>query len=298
MYVKKIELENFRCFKDTRYVFTEGINVLYGYGKTTVLDAIERVVEGNCLLNNDFTCEDAGKIRLLAVMSDDSRASISKGSPESPMLFENVQDLPSSGLTAKCFRNEDYDFKSDDIPKIEAFLNLFEPCKLEMKDQLVYKTKDCVFNEEMLNSSRKKLINLFLYCASNDIILIDDIDSYLSARWQWNVLDAIKLTFSDKQVIASTSSPIIIASTHAACINLSSGNHSDCYGLSVNDAMRVLSAKRLPDKLDKKIKEFRNLLARHDMHEAKKLFKEIKRECNSFSTEVTQLDIELSLEDI
>lgn len=44
------------------------------------------------------------------------------------------------------------------------------------------------------------------------IVLIDEIDLHLHPNWQWKVVDALKHTFPRVQFIATTHSPIIIAS--------------------------------------------------------------------------------------
>lgn len=44
------------------------------------------------------------------------------------------------------------------------------------------------------------------------IVLIDEIDLHLHSSWQWKVVDALKSTFPKVQFIATTHSPIIIAS--------------------------------------------------------------------------------------
>ena len=42
--------------------------------------------------------------------------------------------------------------------------------------------------------------------------MIDEIDMHLHPKWQWKVVDALKNTFPMVQFIATTHSPIIIAS--------------------------------------------------------------------------------------
>ena len=44
------------------------------------------------------------------------------------------------------------------------------------------------------------------------IVLIDEIDMHLHPKWQWKVVDALKNTFPLVQFIATTHSPIIVAS--------------------------------------------------------------------------------------
>ncbi len=44
------------------------------------------------------------------------------------------------------------------------------------------------------------------------VVLIDEIDMHLHPNWQWRVVDALKSTFPKVQFIATTHSPIIVAS--------------------------------------------------------------------------------------
>lgn len=47
---------------------------------------------------------------------------------------------------------------------------------------------------------------------TDGIILIDEIDLHLHPKWQWRIVDALRKTFPKVQFIATTHSPIIIAS--------------------------------------------------------------------------------------
>lgn len=44
------------------------------------------------------------------------------------------------------------------------------------------------------------------------IVLIDEIDMHLHPKRQWNIIGALRQTFPNVQFIASTHSPILIAS--------------------------------------------------------------------------------------
>lgn len=46
MYISKIRIQNFRCFKDTTIEFNQGLNVFIGEnnsGKTTILKALQLI---------------------------------------------------------------------------------------------------------------------------------------------------------------------------------------------------------------------------------------------------------------
>lgn len=46
------------------------------------------------------------------------------------------------------------------------------------------------------------------------IVLIDEIDMHLHPKWQWRVVKALKQTFPKVQFVATTHSPLIIASSY------------------------------------------------------------------------------------
>lgn len=48
--------------------------------------------------------------------------------------------------------------------------------------------------------------------STDGIILIDELDLHLHPKWQWKIVDALRKTFPKVQFIATTHSPIIIAS--------------------------------------------------------------------------------------
>ena len=60
-----------------------------------------------------------------------------------------------------------------------------------------------VLNPDLLNEITRE---------TPGIVLIDEIDMHLHPNWQWRVVDALKKTFPKVQFIATTHSPIIIAS--------------------------------------------------------------------------------------
>ncbi|MGL6173416.1 MAG: AAA family ATPase, partial [Cellulosilyticaceae bacterium] len=62
---------------------------------------------------------------------------------------------------------------------------------------------------------------------TDGIILIDELDLHLHPKWQWKIVDALRKTFPRVQFIATTHSPIIIASAEDVnIINLYDENSS------------------------------------------------------------------------
>lgn len=60
------------------------------------------------------------------------------------------------------------------------------------------------------------------------VIMIDELDLHLHPKWQWRIIKALQKTFPKVQFIATTHSPIIIASAeNVNIINLYSGNEGN-----------------------------------------------------------------------
>lgn len=96
-------------------------------------------------------------------------------------------------------------------------------------EELVYSSADVTLPIRLLSSGFRSLLGMVFDIAyrmavlnpdlleditrrTPGIVLIDEIDTHLHPEWQWRVVDALKNTFPKVQFIATTHSPIIIAS--------------------------------------------------------------------------------------
>lgn len=96
-------------------------------------------------------------------------------------------------------------------------------------EELVYSNGDEILPVRLLSSGFRNLLGMVFDIAyrmavlnpdllediaeeTPGIVLIDEIDMHLHPNWQWRVVDALKNTFPKVQFIATTHSPIIIAS--------------------------------------------------------------------------------------
>ena len=96
-------------------------------------------------------------------------------------------------------------------------------------DELIYSDGDETLPIRLLSSGFRNLLGMVFDIAyrmavlnpdllediiekTPGIVLIDEIDLHLHPNWQWRVIDALKNTFPKVQFIATTHSPIIIAS--------------------------------------------------------------------------------------
>lgn len=86
---------------------------------------------------------------------------------------------------------------------------------------------------------------------TDGIILIDEIDLHIHPKWQWSIVDALMKTFPSVQFIATTHSPIVIASCRdkniislfdldksTAEIELGRDFHKTPYGWQINDVLK------------------------------------------------------------
>ena len=88
------------------------------------------------------------------------------------------------------------------------------------------------------------------------VVLIDEIDLHLHPKWQWNVIDALRKTFSGVQFIIATHSPIVISASKEVNLILLDKVKAvsylpDCYGYEVED---VLSYRQESVSRPKKVK--------------------------------------------
>lgn len=76
------------------------------------------------------------------------------------------------------------------------------------------------------------------------IVIIDEIDMHLHPKWQWNILNALKVTFPNVQFIIATHSPIVISSCKDGNL-ISVGDNQEvnyqpgAYGYSVEDVLEL-----------------------------------------------------------
>lgn len=98
-------------------------------------------------------------------------------------------------------------------------------------EELIYSNADEMLPLRFLSSGFRTLIGMVLDIAyrmavlnpdllsdiirkTPGIVLIDEIDMHLHPKWQWRVVKALKQTFPKVQFVATTHSPLIIASSY------------------------------------------------------------------------------------
>ncbi len=116
--------------------------------------------------------------RFMQLMQEDERIHIFYDKRTEELLYSNTEEVLPIRLLSSGFRN-----------------------LLGMVFDIAYRM--AVLNPDLLEEITEK---------TPGIVLIDEIDMHLHPKWQWKVVDALKNTFPLVQFIATTHSPIIVAS--------------------------------------------------------------------------------------
>lgn len=116
---------------------------------------------------------------------------------------------------------------------------------------LIWMIADIAYRMAVLNPNLREKTS-----ETPGIVLIDEIDMHLHPKWQWNIIEALQQTFPNVQFIASTHSPILIASCkNGQLIRMERDEvayDASCYGMEINDILR--STQQTKD-IDKVVKE-------------------------------------------
>ena len=157
-------------------------------------------------------------------------------------------------------------------------------------DELVYASNGEIIPIRLMSTGYRSLIGMVADIAyrmavlnpklgneiiekTDGIILIDEIDLHVHPKWQWSIVEALTKTFPNVQFIATTHSPIVIASCRdkniislfdgdksTSAIELSIDNKKSPYGWQINDVLnRFMEVdERSPD-LKRKLEEVKKL---------------------------------------
>ena len=116
------------------------------------------------------------------------------------------------------------------------------------------------------------------------IVLIDELDVHLHPRWQWKIIEVLRHVFPCVQFIATTHSPIIIASAKSVwCINIENIRKPKCsmngYGLEVDYILKnIQHAANLPDLVTQMLKDFYQYVDDGSLHQAEGMLLKLENE--------------------
>lgn len=139
---------------------------------------------------------------------------------------------------------------------------------------------------------------------TNGIVLIDELDLHLHPNWQWKIVKALKSTFPNVQFIATTHSPIILASCKNERVisidyNMDIEYIDSMYGLPINNVLEVYQkSNNIAEKVKEELSNFYNYIEDEKYKEASKILKSLIDELGENNPEVVGAKVTLDLEEI
>lgn len=162
---------------------------------------------------------------------------------------------------------------------------------------LIWMCFDIAYRMAVLNPALVNKIN-----EAPGIVMIDELDVHLHPQWQWLVIDVLRNAFPNIQFIATTHSPLIIASAkNVWCINISDIQHilafQSGYGLEIQDVLQeIQQTNELPIEIQHIVKMFYQAIDAEDLKQAEVYLHQLQKEIGSNSPLVIKATEHLELE--
>lgn len=189
------------------------------------------------------------------------------------------------------------------------------------REELMYKEGDKILPIGYLSAGYQSLIWMVLEIAyrmavlnpnllenvtneTTGVVLIDELDLHLHPKWQWKVIGALESTFPKVQFIATTHSPIILASCKDERVisinsNMNISYRKSSYGLQVNDVLvSCQDSNNIALDINKKLIEFYKYIEDRKYDEAHKILNALSNELGEDNPEVVSGRVTLELESI
>lgn len=225
------------------------------------------------------------------------------------------------------------------IAKFMGIMLGHEECKVyydKRMEELVYLDGSDILPVRLLSSGYRTLIGMVLDIAfrmailnpnlleriperTNGIVLIDELELHLHPKWQWKVVEALKKTFPSVQFIATTHSPLLIASCQnenlivlkdinpsADVFDVKADYMKTAKGWQINDVLETImqTSNRDPETTDKlrrlkelAYKKMKKLINEKELVEYKNLMLEIRQLLPEGDIAIEEAAL-LSIEDI
>ena len=163
---------------------------------------------------------------------------------------------------------------------------------------VIWMVMDIAYRMAVLNPNlRKEITN-----KTPGIVLIDELALHLHPNWQWKIIEALKMTFPSIQFIATTHSPLIIASCkNERLITISEDMEIDygssAYGYQVNDVLcyHQRSNERVQE-IKEKFNAFYQAIDAEKYEDAQSILDELLYELNDDDPDIVKARITLDLE--
>jgi predicted ATP-binding protein involved in virulence len=187
------------------------------------------------------------------------------------------------------------------------------------QEELMYKDGHKVLPIRLLSAGYQSLIWMVLEIAyrmavlnpnlledvtneTKGIVLIDELDLHLHPKWQWKVVTALKKTFPSIQFIATTHSPIILASCkNERLISIDSNMNIEykksLYGLPINDVLVTYqNSDSIVSNVKAKLAEFYKALVMQEYNNASDILTTLIDELGEDNPEIVGAKMTLDLE--
>lgn len=143
---------------------------------------------------------------------------------------------------------------------------------------LIWMVLDIAYRMAVLNPYKEKEIS-----ETCGVVLIDEIDMHLHPRWQWNIVDALRMVFPNVQFIATTHSPILFASARDIWLIDIENKEIDYgysqYGIDINTSVNIYQeTQEMPAEVKKKADKFYNAMDAENYKEAQKILEELEKD--------------------
>ena len=139
------------------------------------------------------------------------------------------------------------------------------------------------------------------FSQTTGIIIIDEPETHLHAKWQWNIISVFQKMLPEVQFIIATHSPIIVSSCkNANIINIDNSETKEyleeAYAFSVEDVLEFrMGSKGIPVELSRLCSKFETAINEKDMKTADILYKKMAEKFGEENTEVKRAALELML---
>lgn len=216
----------------------------------------------------------------------------------------------------------EYEVVKQTLAKFMSIMNEDKITKVfydKRTEELMYKNEEEVLPISYLSAGYQSLIWMVLEIAyrmavlnpnlldkvtekTSGIVLIDELDLHLHPNWQWKVIKALRETFPKVQFIATTHSPIILASCKderviAIDSEMNIEYKNSLYGMPINNVLvSYQSSTDIVDSVKKKLDKFNEAIDGGDLKGAKKLLDELKEEVGEDNPEFVGANVTYDLE--
>lgn len=210
------------------------------------------------------------------------------------LALAKFMSIMNNGNVTKVF----YDKKQEELVYMEngkvlpiRYLSSGYQSSIWMALEIAYRM--AVLNPDLLGDVTNK---------TSGIVLIDELDLHLHPKWQWKVIEALQSTFPKVQFIATTHSPIILASCKNVRVisideEMNVEYKNSLYGSQVNDVLEVYqNSNNIVSEIKSKLNEFYKYIEHENYIKAKKVLDDLSRELGENNPEVVGAKVTLDLE--